>query len=215
MVIVWMISIVAIAVYLLKWLKNRRNKETSRLILKKLLISVVVMVVSFVIIGNTGSDANTKRDTTTSSDTSAKVVKKTKYVGKGEYKIAKKENLALIAKKKKLTEQEDDLQSQRDDIEKQEAEAKEQAQQAAEQQKRQAEQEQKQQESQAQQEQQTQSDNQQGDMNTADSGTIVGNSRSHIYHVPGQRGYNMNSNNAVYFKTEQDAINAGYRRSKV
>ena len=55
-----------------------------------------------------------------------------------------------------------------------------------------------------------------GDMNTADAnaqGTIVGNSRSMIYHVPGQRGYRMNSENAVYFNTEDEAQAAGYRRS--
>lgn len=55
-----------------------------------------------------------------------------------------------------------------------------------------------------------------GDMNTADAnaqGTIVGNSRSMIYHVPGQRGYRMNSENAVYFNTEAEAQAAGYRRS--
>lgn len=55
-----------------------------------------------------------------------------------------------------------------------------------------------------------------GDMNTADAnaqGTIVGNSRSMIYHVPGQRGYRMNSENAVYFSTEAEAQAAGYRRS--
>ncbi len=44
-------------------------------------------------------------------------------------------------------------------------------------------------------------------------GTIVGNSRSMIYHVPGQRGYRMNSENAVYFNTEAEAQAAGYRRS--
>jgi hypothetical protein len=50
-------------------------------------------------------------------------------------------------------------------------------------------------------------------MNTSDSGKIVGNVNSHIYHVPGQSGYRMNSKNAVYFDNEQDAINAGYRRA--
>lgn len=43
---------------------------------------------------------------------------------------------------------------------------------------------------------------------------IVGNTRSHIYHVPGQQGYNMNSANAIYFNSEQEAIAAGYRKSK-
>lgn len=53
-----------------------------------------------------------------------------------------------------------------------------------------------------------------GDMNTADKGTIVGNARSHIYHVPGQAGYRMNSSNAVYFQSEAAAQAAGYRRAK-
>ncbi|KLI76224.1 MULTISPECIES: sunset domain-containing protein [Lacticaseibacillus] len=53
----------------------------------------------------------------------------------------------------------------------------------------------------------------QGDMNTAEQGTIVGNSRSMIYHVPGQAGYHMNSANAVYFNTEAEAQAAGYRKA--
>lgn len=53
----------------------------------------------------------------------------------------------------------------------------------------------------------------QGDMNTADSGQIVGNKNSKIYHVPGQSGYNMNSSNAVYFNSEAEAQAAGYRKS--
>ena len=53
-----------------------------------------------------------------------------------------------------------------------------------------------------------------GDMNTAETGKIVGNVNSHIYHTPGQAGYRMNSANAVYFDSEQDAINAGYRKAK-
>ncbi len=50
-------------------------------------------------------------------------------------------------------------------------------------------------------------------MNTADAnaqGVIVGNANSMIYHVPGQRGYRMNSSNAVYFNTEAEAQAAGY-----
>ena len=54
----------------------------------------------------------------------------------------------------------------------------------------------------------------QGDLYTGNQGTIVGNSNSKIYHVPGQAGYHMNSANAVYFNSEQDAINAGYRKAK-
>lgn len=55
-----------------------------------------------------------------------------------------------------------------------------------------------------------------GDMNTADAnaqGVIVGNANSMIYHVPGQRGYRMNSSNAVYFNTEAEAQAAGYRKA--
>lgn len=55
-----------------------------------------------------------------------------------------------------------------------------------------------------------------GDLNTADAnaqGAIVGNSRSKIYHVPGQQGYHMNSENAVYFNSEAEAQAAGYRKS--
>lgn len=53
-------------------------------------------------------------------------------------------------------------------------------------------------------------------MNTADAnaqGVIVGNANSIIYHVPGQRGYRMNSSNAVYFNTEAEAQVAGYRKA--
>jgi len=53
----------------------------------------------------------------------------------------------------------------------------------------------------------------QGDMNTGDQETIVDNSRSKIYHVPGQAGYRMNSANAVYFNTEAEAQAAGYRKA--
>lgn len=52
-----------------------------------------------------------------------------------------------------------------------------------------------------------------GNLYTGTSGKIIGNSRSHIYHVPGQAGYHMNSANAVYFNTEADAQAAGYRKS--
>lgn len=52
------------------------------------------------------------------------------------------------------------------------------------------------------------------DLDTAETGKIVGNTNSKIFHVPGQAGYHMNSANAVYFKSKQDAINAGYRKAK-
>lgn len=53
----------------------------------------------------------------------------------------------------------------------------------------------------------------QGDLYTGTQGTIVGNSRSKIYHVPGQAGYHMNAANAVYFHTEAEASSAGYRKA--
>lgn len=52
---------------------------------------------------------------------------------------------------------------------------------------------------------------------TADTtqGKIKGNSNSMIYHVPGGASYNkISEDNVVYFDTEQDAINAGYRKAK-
>ncbi|WP_201330174.1 sunset domain-containing protein [Lactobacillus nasalidis] len=58
------------------------------------------------------------------------------------------------------------------------------------------------------------SSSQRGDMNTSDSQKIVGNVNSKIYHVPGQAGYRMNSSNAVYFNSEEEAQRAGYRRAK-
>jgi energy-coupling factor transporter transmembrane protein EcfT len=44
-------------------------------------------------------------------------------------------------------------------------------------------------------------------------GQIIGDSRSHIYHVPGQATYHLNPANAVYFSTEAQAQAAGYRKS--
>ncbi|KRK81205.1 sunset domain-containing protein [Companilactobacillus nodensis] len=148
---------------------------------------------------------------------------KVKYIGKDKYNIAKKEHDALLAKKKKLVAQENKTQSQVTDIKNQEEEAKKAAaeQQAAAE--KQQQEQQKQAEKAAKQAQyqantstsSSSSTSSRGDMNTSSSGQIVGNKNSHIYHVPGQRGYNMNSSNAVYFQNEQDALNAGYRKAKV
>ncbi|WP_455543916.1 DNA/RNA non-specific endonuclease [Intestinibacter sp.] len=48
------------------------------------------------------------------------------------------------------------------------------------------------------------------------SGVIRGNSKSKIYHCPGQSKYEemADSENLVIFHSEQDAINAGYRKAK-
>ncbi len=52
------------------------------------------------------------------------------------------------------------------------------------------------------------------DLNTGSKQMIIGNVNSHIYHVPGQAGYHMNAQNAVYFKTESQAQASGYRKAK-
>lgn len=59
----------------------------------------------------------------------------------------------------------------------------------------------------------TDADTAKGDMETDQQGTIVGNSRTMVYHTPDQQGYRMNSANAVYFNTEAEAQAAGYRKS--
>ncbi|MRG89890.1 sunset domain-containing protein [Limosilactobacillus reuteri] len=59
----------------------------------------------------------------------------------------------------------------------------------------------------------TDTDTTKGDMETDQQGTIVGNSRTMVYHTPDQQGYRMNSANAVYFNTEAEAQAAGYRKS--
>lgn len=214
------------AIKMFKGRKIKANDRASKALKKRyrigLIVSIVVMFVATIMSG--GTEDTTSKQSSSSADTT-KVVKKQKYIGKDKYDIAKKENVALLAKQKKLQKQEDKLQEQQDQIASDEAEAKrkEQEQQAAAQkeQEEQAKAAQKQQEEaaaqQKQQQEQQQSASQtqtRGDMNTSDTGTIVGNANSHIYHVPGQAGYRMNSANAVYFHSEQEAIAAGYRRAK-
>lgn len=214
------------AIKMFKGRKIKANDRASKALKKRyrigLIVSIVVMFVATIMSG--GTEDTTSKQSSSSADTT-KVVKKQKYIGKDKYDIAKKENVALLAKQKKLQKQEDKLQEQQDQIASDEAEAKrkEQEQQAAAQkeQEEQAKAAQKQQEEaaaqQKQQEQSQQAASQtqtRGDMNTSDTGTIVGNANSHIYHVPGQAGYRMNSANAVYFHSEQEAIAAGYRRAK-
>ncbi len=46
-------------------------------------------------------------------------------------------------------------------------------------------------------------------------GKIIGNIRSHIYHRPGQYGYNkVAEKNRLYFNTEEEAVKAGYRKAR-
>lgn len=48
---------------------------------------------------------------------------------------------------------------------------------------------------------------------TAQSGKIIGNTKTHIYHTPDQHNYKISPENEVVFNNEQDAINAGYRKA--
>jgi micrococcal nuclease len=46
-------------------------------------------------------------------------------------------------------------------------------------------------------------------------GKILGNVRSHIYHLPGQYGHDrVAEKNRVYFNTEEEASKAGFRKAK-
>lgn len=46
-------------------------------------------------------------------------------------------------------------------------------------------------------------------------GRIVGNIRSHIYHLPDQSGHDkVREKNRVYFQTEEDAQRAGFRKAR-
>ncbi|WP_047998940.1 cell surface protein [Lactiplantibacillus herbarum] len=53
-----------------------------------------------------------------------------------------------------------------------------------------------------------------GDTDTAQTGRIVGNLRSKIYHVETGHNYQMAGKNVVYFSTEAEAQAAGYRKSQ-
>ena len=58
------------------------------------------------------------------------------------------------------------------------------------------------------------SQTQDGKVYTGNSNKIIGNARTRKYHVPGQAGYNMNSENAVYFDSEEEAQATWFVRSK-
>lgn len=51
--------------------------------------------------------------------------------------------------------------------------------------------------------------------NSGTRGKIIGNVRSHIYHLPGQYGYDkVAEKNRAYFNTEEEAVKAGYRKAR-
>lgn len=46
-------------------------------------------------------------------------------------------------------------------------------------------------------------------------GRVIGNSRSRIYHLPGQEGYdNVREKNRIYFPNEEEARKAGFRKAR-
>ena len=46
-------------------------------------------------------------------------------------------------------------------------------------------------------------------------GTVIGNIRSRIYHLPGQDGYDrVREKNRIYFRNEEEAQKAGYRKAR-
>jgi len=46
-------------------------------------------------------------------------------------------------------------------------------------------------------------------------GTVIGNIRSHIYHLSGQNGYDkVREKNRIYFRSEDEAQKAGFRKAK-
>ena len=44
-------------------------------------------------------------------------------------------------------------------------------------------------------------------------GNIIGNKNSHVYHMPGDKGSLPSAANRVYFRTEAQAMAAGYHRA--
>ncbi len=136
-----------------------------------------------------------------------------KYTGAKEYQQVKEKNAALISAKKAALLAYAPLAKKVKKLEAQEKAEKEAAAKAKREQEKQAAAASSASDSNTDDSADT-SSNQRGDMNTADSQKIVGNVNSKIYHVPGQAGYPMNSSNAVYFNSEEEAQRAGYRRAK-
>ncbi len=205
--------------YLLKKFVFKKNKH-------QVFWANCVTIALFVLLSLAVSPSST---TTTSSNEdalakSSRIVHKTvtKKVGtkelnkeKARAKVLKQEQKNKQAEYDKLKQQLDDYQ-EKEEQQKQEAEqARKKAEAAAKKEAKARQKEAEEQQKAAQrQEANTSSSSNHGDLYTGNQGTIVGNSNSKIYHVPGQAGYHMNSANAVYFNSEQDAINAGYRKAK-
>lgn len=193
--------------YLFKKYVFHKNNQT----LYSALSSIVVLFLILIGLSALGSNdsSSTKKDQTPT----VHVV--TKKVGSDKLKKSKAKQQILAAQKSEKQKEYDKLKDELDDKKQEQEQRQEEQKQQEQEAKQKAEQEKKAQErAQKSSEANHQAPTNHGDLNTSSTGTIVGNSRSHIYHVPGQAGYRMNSANAVYFNSEQEAINAGYRKAK-
>lgn len=177
--------------------------------------AIAIVFLVFSTLGNTSDD---DEDSAASSPKTHAVVKK---IGTKELTKIKAERKVLLAEEKKKQDEYDKLSSElkdaKDKKEEQEKEQKEQAKAAAKKATQIAKQSRRNESAQSSRSTATHHSNgggNHGDLDTAETGKIIGNVNSKIYHVPGQAGYHMNSANAVYFNSEQDAINAGYRKAK-
>ncbi len=177
--------------------------------------AIAIVFLVFSALGNTSDD---DEDSAASSPKTHVVVKK---IGTKELTKIKAKRKVLLAEEKKKQDEYDKLSSElkdaKDKKEEQEKEQKEQPKAAAKKATQIAKQSRQNESAQSSRSTATHHSNgggNHGDLDTAETGKIVGNVNSKIYHVPGQAGYHMNSANAVYFNSEQDAINAGYRKAK-
>lgn len=168
--------------------------------LKPLLATSAVFLMTTLVLTGCSEEKTSSTDSRTG---------KTEQISKKEYDQAKKEHQQLVATNKQLDKELSDTDQQRKQLE-QKVDAQEDS--AADEVKAEQMQDQAS-------DQQPAANNNTNDSNDdmiqgGNSQYIIGNVNSHVYHMPGQRGYSMKSKNAVYFSSEQEAINAGYRKAK-
>lgn len=173
------------------------NKHFHVAKLRSILLSSLVLLMMTLVL--TGCDD-------TENDSSESDSPKTEQITKKEYDQAKKDHKQLVATNKQLDQELEKTGQQRKQLEQatdaQESEAADAV-------------NSEQNDNQPTDQSSTASDNSNEDtIQGGDSQYIIGNVNSHVYHMPGQRGYSMKSKNAVYFSSEQEAINAGYRKAK-
>ena len=211
------------------WFYNRRKKFVFKKNKHQFFWANCVTTSLLVLLSLALSPSST---TTTSSNEdalakSSRVVHKTVIKKVGITELNKEKARAKVLKQEKKNKQAeyDKLKQQLDDYQEKEEQQKQEAEQARKKAEAVAKKESKARQKEAEEQQKaaqrqeantnsSSDSSNQGDLYTGNQGTIVGNSNSKIYHVPGQAGYHMNSANAVYFNSEQDAINAGYRKAK-